>query len=97
MIRLHPLANFERTDDLFCLFHKERLTYICLNDDVPLCVMCANFDEGDHFMHTVVKLEDCVSECLRQREEYDERMNALKTLAKEQATVLDHQRAHIDK
>jgi hypothetical protein len=59
--------------------------------------MCANFDEGDHFMHTVVKLEDCVSECLRQREEYDERMNALKTLAKEQATVLDHQRAHIDK
>jgi len=44
--------------------------------------MCANFDEGEHFMHTVVKLEDCVEECLRQREEYDEKMREYKKLAK---------------
>jgi len=48
-------------------------------------------------MHTVVKLEDCVTECLSQRKEYDERMTELKNLAKQQAEVLDHQRAHIDK
>lgn len=48
-------------------------------------------------MHTVVKLEDCVTECLSQRKEYDEKMTELKNLAKQQAEVLDHQRAHIDK
>lgn len=45
--------------------HKERLTYLCLHDDTPLCVLCANFDAGDHFMHAVVKVEDCVRECER--------------------------------
>ena len=52
---------------MFCLFHKERLTYVCLNDDTPLCVLCANYDEGDHFMHTVVRLDDCIAECEKAR------------------------------
>lgn len=63
VIQLHSNANFERTDDLFCLFHRERYTYVCLNDDEPLCVLCANYDDGKHMMHTVVKIEDCVEEC----------------------------------
>ena len=52
--------------------------------------MCANFDEGEHLMHTVVKLEDCVEECTRQRHEYDARMIELKKQAKVQAQVLEY-------
>ena len=74
MIQLHANANFERTDDMFCIFHKERLQYICLNDDTPLCVLCANYDEGLHLMHTVVKLEDCVKECEKSRDEFTEKI-----------------------
>lgn len=65
---------------------------MCLNDDTPLCVLCANYDESEHMMHTVVKVGDCVQECERKRQSLNERVAKLGEMAGEQLDILEIQK-----
>ena len=60
-------GNMEKTENDFCIDHRERLKYYCFPDDKPLCVVCAHFE--DHRSHHVMRIEDIVEEEQKVREQ----------------------------
>jgi hypothetical protein len=60
VIKMLDNGNLEKTENDFCVDHKERLKYYCFDDKKPLCIVCARFE--DHKSHTVLRIEDIFEE-----------------------------------
>jgi len=60
VLKLIDNGMYERTDNDFCATHRERLKYYCFNDEKPLCVVCANYE--DHRDHLAKPIAEIVNE-----------------------------------
>ncbi|TNV87483.1 hypothetical protein FGO68_gene7976 [Halteria grandinella] len=60
VLKLMEEANLERTEDDFCVQHKERLLHYCYNDNRALCIVCAQYE--DHNEHEVKPLKSILKE-----------------------------------
>jgi hypothetical protein len=60
VLRLQAESNLERVEADFCSNHRERLTHYCYEDNQPLCVVCAHYENHDG--HKVRQLKEILAE-----------------------------------
>ncbi len=60
VLKLLDNGMYAKTENDFCPEHRERLKYYCFDDEKPLCVVCANYENHRH--HLTKSIEDIIEE-----------------------------------